>query len=40
MGPIRIQEELSTAMAGLGTTHEEGDINHMMREHTLAREVW
>ena len=36
---LRIQEELSTAMAGLGTTHTEADINHMTRQYTLAREV-
>lgn len=34
----RIQEELTTAMAGLGSTHTENDINQITREHTLARE--
>ena len=35
----RIQEEIKTAMDGLGATHTENDINRITREHTLAREV-
>jgi len=35
----RIKSELAAAMAGLGTTHSESDVNLMTREHTHSREV-
>lgn len=35
----RIKGELAAAMAGLGTTHSESDVNLMTREHTHSREV-